>query len=229
MEDYLKAIYYLQREEGTPVTTSQIADYLDVTSPTVTSMAATLESESLLDREKYTGVELTPEGERVALEVIRHHRLLEAYLTEHLDFDWSEVHDEADALEHHISERLERRLAAALGDPEVDPHGAPIPDADLAPPEEAPTASLDETRAGDRVVVDRVSDHDDDELAYLKNAGITPGTTLKVTDVASFGMVTVVVGDETAAGPDVQEVSLPEAVARSIRVVDAEEPAAEEA
>src|SRR6056297_4177740 len=144
MEDYLKAIYTLQEGSEDPVATSDIADELDVTPPTVTSMVEKLEDRGLVEREKYKGVELTPEGETVALEVIRHHRLLEAYLTEHLDYSWSEVHDEADALEHHISEEFERRVAEALDDPEVDPHGDPIPGVDLDPIESDDTDRLTE-------------------------------------------------------------------------------------
>ena len=210
MEDYLKAIYRLQREEGPPVRTSEIAEHLDVTAPTVTSMLEKLEDRGLVDREKYKGVELTAEGETVALEVVRHHRLLEAYLTEHLDYDWSEVHEEADVLEHHISEEFERRLAEALDDPEVDPHGDPIPDEDLSPPESPETAPLSDLEVGDHAVVERVRDRDEEELTYLSEAGITPGTELEVIDVAPFGMVTVSVDDN--------EQSLPESVARSIRV-----------
>src|SRR6056297_2986397 len=158
MEDYLKAIYALQQDEEGPVATSAIAEYLDVTPPTVTSMIEKLEDRGLVEREKYKGVELTPEGETVALEVIRHHRLLEAYLTERLDYSWSEVHDEADALEHHISEEFERRVAESLDNPRVDPHGDPIPGADLSPPESDDTCCLDQHEVGDRVVVTRVSD-----------------------------------------------------------------------
>jgi DtxR family Mn-dependent transcriptional regulator len=215
MEDYLKVIYYLEREGETPVGTSRIAEYLEVTSPTVTSMVESLADRGLVEREKYKGVELTDEGETVAVEVVRHHRLLEAYLTEHLDYDWSEVHEEADALEHHISEEFERRVAEALGDPEVDPHGDPIPGADLTPPDEGVGTRLSEHGSGDRVRVERVSDRDAEELAYLQDAGIAPGIVLEVTDVAPFGMVTVAVGDE--------EQSLPETVARSIRVTTATE------
>jgi DtxR family Mn-dependent transcriptional regulator len=174
-------------------------------------MVGKLEERGLLAREKYKGVELTDEGETVALEVLRHHRLLEAYLAEHLDYDWSEVHAEADALEHHISEEFERRVAEVLGDPEVDPHGDPIPSADLSPIEEDDATRLSDHEVGDRVVVARVSDRDESELEYLADAGITPGTQLEVSDVAPFGMLTVVV-----AGGDEQ--SLPESVARSIRV-----------
>ncbi|WP_058367253.1 metal-dependent transcriptional regulator [Haloparvum sedimenti] len=210
MEDYLKAIYVLQTEEGPPVSTSAVADYLGKTPPTVTDMLGKLEDRGLVDREPYTGVELTPEGEAVALEVVRHHRLIEAFLAERLDYDWSEVHAEADRLEHHISEEFERRVAETLGDPEVDPHGDPIPGADLEPVEEDDAVRLHTCEEGETVVVARVSDRDEDELDYLADAGIVPGNELDVVDVAPFGMVTV----RSPAG----EQSLPESVARSIRV-----------
>ncbi len=219
MEDYLKAIYRIQARSGPPVSTSAISEAVDKTPASVTSMLGTLEDRGLLVHQKYNGVELTPEGERVALEVVRHHRLLEAYLAEHLDYSWSEVHAEADALEHHISEEFERRVAAALDDPAVDPHGDPIPSPDLAPPENDETTPLSTHEAGDRVVVARVSDRDREDLEYLEDAGITPETTLVLTDVAPFGMITVRVdgdGDQ----------SLPESVAKSIRVRNAADAAA---
>ncbi|WP_224447461.1 metal-dependent transcriptional regulator [Haloprofundus salilacus] len=215
MEDYLKAIYTLQTEHGPPVSTSAIAEHLDKTAPTVTSMLGKLEERGLVDREKYKGVELTDEGQTVALEVLRHHRLLEAYLTEHLDYSWSEVHDEADALEHHISEAFEQRVAEALGNPEFDPHGDPIPNVDLDPVEDQ-TTRLSEHDEGDRVVVARVSDRDEDELEYLAEAGLVPGVEVEIVDIAPFGMVTVRVDDH--------EQSLPESVARSIRVEPVGEP-----
>jgi len=214
MEDYLKAIYVLQSERGPPVSTSAIAEYLDKTSPSVTDMLGKLEDRGLVEREPYQGAELTAEGEAVALEVVRHHRLLEAFLADRLDYDWSEVHDEADALEHHISEEFERRVAEALGNPAVDPHGDPIPGADLQPVDEGSGPRLSDHAEGDRVVVARVSDRDEAELDYLADAGITPGTELEVVDVAPFGMVTVT----TPTG----EQSLPAEVARSIRVTEAE-------
>ena len=216
MEDYLKAIYVLQTESGPPVSTSEIAEYLDKTPPTVTSMVSSLAEHDLINHEKYKGVELTAEGETVALEVIRHHRLLETYLTEQLDYDWHEVHEEADALEHHISEEFERRVAEALDNPTVDPHGDPIPGVELDPIEGDDAVRLTEFAAGDHVIVSRVSDRDEEELAYLEAAGITPGTELEVTDIAPFGMITV----ETASG---DEQSLPESVARSIRVEPVDE------
>jgi DtxR family Mn-dependent transcriptional regulator len=209
MEDYLKTVYVLQGRDGAPVSTSAIAGYLDVTPPTVTSMVEKLEERGLLDREKYKGVELTEQGETVALEVIRHHRLLEAYLAEQLDYEWSEVHDEADALEHHISEEFEQRVAEALGDPATDPHGDPIPDADLRV-DDSEVGTLSEATAGLRVVVHRVSDRDDEELAYLSEIGVRPGVELDVLEHTPIGTVRV-------AGAD-GEHTLPEAVAATVQV-----------
>ena len=214
MEDYLKAIYVLQSEQGPPVSTSAIAEYVEKTPPSVTDMLGKLEDRGLVEREPYQGAELTPDGEAVALEVVRHHRLLEAFLADQLDYDWSDVHDEADALEHHISEEFERRVAEALGDPTVDPHGDPIPSADLDPVDEGSGPRLSDHVEGERVVVARVSDRDEEELEYLADAGITPGTELDIVDVAPFGMITVA----TPAG----EQSLPAEIARSIRVRTAE-------
>ncbi|MFB6353231.1 MAG: metal-dependent transcriptional regulator [Halobacteriales archaeon] len=213
MEDYLKTIYVLQADaDGERVTTSQVAETLEVTPPTVTSMLGKLEERGLVEREKYQGVRLTDQGEQVALEVLRHHRLLEAYLSEHLDFDWSEVHAEADALEHHISEELERRIAETLGEPAVDPHGDPIPTADLEPLEEAAGPTLAQAGDGDEVVVERVHDHDPEELRYLDEHGIRPGVTIEVVEVTPFDLVTV----RPATGGDT--VALPKAVARRVRV-----------
>jgi len=210
MEDYLKAVYELERDEGAPVSTSAVADHLGVTPPTATSMLEKLADRGLLDREKYRGVELTAEGETVALEVLRHHRLLESYLAEHLDYDWDEVHEEADALEHHISEEFERRISAVLDDPATDPHGDPIPSADLERPAEDETTPLHECAVGDRVVVARVRDRREDELTYLADAGIEPGTELTIVEHAPIGMLTVEVGDHRQA--------LPDTVASTIRV-----------
>jgi len=218
MEDYLKAIYQLQRETDDRIKTSEIASELDVTSPTVTSMLDKLEARELVDREKYRGVTLTDEGETVALEVVRHHRLLEAYLTEHLDYDWLEVHAEADRLEHHISENFEARVADALGEPTVDPHGSPIPGADLEPPERPDGEAITEFEAGAVVTVAEVADQDPDVLSYLSDHGVQPGVELEILEIAPFGMV-------TARSSDADEpVSLPESVAHHVRVATPAEP-----
>jgi DtxR family Mn-dependent transcriptional regulator len=222
MEDYLKTIYELQRQGEAPVATSSIAETLGVTAPTATSMMETLEESGFVEREKYKGVTLTPEGETVALEVVRHHRLLETYLAEQLGYDWTEVHDEADRLEHHISEEFERRVAQVLGDPEVDPHGDPIPRDSLEPVEEPVGTSLLAHDEGDRVVVKRVRDRDPEELAYLEDVGVTPGTTATVAEVAPIGLVRL----RLASG---ESVSLPADVAEAIRVEAADGPTASDA
>jgi len=203
MEDYLKAIYRLERDDEPPVATSTIAETLDVTPPTATSMVEKLADRDLVEREKYKGVQLTPEGETVALEVIRHHRLLETFLTEELGYDWSEVHEEAEILEHHISEEFERRVAAALDEPAVDPHGDPIPNDTLDPIDDVSASSLSDHGEGSRLTVARVRDRDPDELTYLDRAGITPGTEFVVEEIAPIGMVTVALeSGETVALPD---------------------------
>ena len=215
MEDYLKAVYEIKQREGEPVSTSSVAELLEVTPPTVTSMMEKLEERELIEREKYSGAHLTREGETVALEVLRHHRLLETYLAEQLGYDWTEVHDEADRLEHHISEEFERRVAQQLGEPEIDPHGDPIPNETLDPVDEDRGDTLGERAEGEEVVVARVRDRDPEELAYLSDAGLTPGTRLVVEEVAPIDMVTV----RTREG---ETVSLPESVAEAIRVADPE-------
>jgi DtxR family Mn-dependent transcriptional regulator len=218
LEDYIKAIYVLAEEGDDRVSTSALADYHDVTSPTVSSTLKKLEDRGLVDREEYKGVRLTDEGEVVALEILRHHRLLEAFLTEALDYEWTDVHDEADRLEHHVSDELTERIAEALDNPVSDPHGDPIPDRDLELPDEGETSRLDDAGVGERVVVRRIRHQGDEELRYLADAGIEPGEQLRVVDVAPFGMVTV----ETDAG----EQSLPEEIAKLVETVPETEAAA---
>ena len=210
MEDYIKSIYAIERDSGERVSTSALADYLDVTAPTVSSMIGKLEERGLVDRREYRGVTLTDEGEVVALEILRHHRLLESFLTEQLDYSWVDVHDEAERLEHHVSEKLSERIAEALGNPPLDPHGDPIPDADLSLPEASETVRLVDADEGDRVIVQRIRHQGDAELRYLSEAGVRPGAELVVVDVAPFDMVTV----ETPAADQ----SLPAAIARLIEV-----------
>lgn len=120
-EDTLKTIYHLQQEESPPVAISDIADRLDKAQATVTSTLNRLEAKTLIAREPYKGSELTEDGRTVAVEVLRHHRLLETYLAEQLDYPWEQVHEEADTLEHHISEQFERRLVETVEDPQRDP------------------------------------------------------------------------------------------------------------
>ena len=210
MEDYLKAIYAIEGDGNRRVSTSVLAETLEVTPSTVSSMLKKLEERGLINREKYKGVTLTEEGERVALEILRHHRLLETFLTEQLGYNWTDVHDEADRLEHHVSEKLTDRIAETLGNPQADPHGDPIPDADLSVPEKSETTRLADADEGQRVTVRRIRYQGDAELRYLADAGIRPEVELTVVDVAPFGMVTV----ETPAG----EQGLPEETAQLIEV-----------
>jgi DtxR family transcriptional regulator, Mn-dependent transcriptional regulator len=140
IEDYAKAIYALSRDREGPVLNGEVAERLGVTPATATSMLKRLGELGLVEYLPYRGVTLTPAGERVALEVIRHHRLLEAYLSEALGMPDDMVHAEAEVLEHHISEQLEQLIAAKLGDPSHDPHGTPIPGPDLRPPLEEGSA-----------------------------------------------------------------------------------------
>jgi DtxR family Mn-dependent transcriptional regulator len=213
MEDYIKTIYAVESDSDGRVSTSALADRLEVTAPTVSSMLKKLEERGLIDREEYKGVTLTEEGELVALEILRHHRLLESFLTEQLDYDWADVHDEADRLEHHVSEELTDRIAEALGNPPVDPHGDPIPDADLSFPDGSETTRLADADEGERVTVRRIRHQGDAELRYLADAGVRPEVELTVVDIAPFGMVTV----ETQAG----EQSLPKEIAQLIEVAPA--------
>ena len=210
MEDYLKAIYYLQNETGERVQTSALAEYMDVEQSTVTSMMKKLSERDFVHYEPYKGVELTDTGIPIALEIIRHHRLLERYLTEHLEYDWAEVHDEADRLEHHISDQFADRIAEQLGDPAVDPHGDPIPTSDLDVSTSQCGETLADHQVGDSVRIERVPDKDPDLLRYLSEHEIHPGTIVEIVEVTPFGMVTL--NPDSADEP----VALPEEVARSI-------------
>jgi DtxR family Mn-dependent transcriptional regulator len=178
IQDYLKAIYTLAQRER-PVTTTGLAAHMDVAPASVTNMVKRLARLRLLRHTPYHGVELTEAGERVALEVIRHHRLLELYLSRHLGVSLDRVHGEADRLEHVISEDLEERIAVALGEPDLDPHGDPIPTREGAVP---PTTALalSAATAGQRGVISRVSDRDQRVVKELAAAGLLPGVAVEV-------------------------------------------------
>src|SRR5213595_3164495 len=165
IEDYAKAIYALQRRHGT-VSTNALAERLGVTAASASAMVKKLDGLGLVTHEPYRGVALTDDGERVALEVLRHHRLLELYLAESLDMPWDRVHDEAEVLEHHLSEELEELIAQKLGNPTHDPHGDPIPTRDLQLVEDR-TAALSSLEPGARGRLTRISDHDPEMLRYL--------------------------------------------------------------
>lgn len=177
MEDYLKAIYYLQ-VGGDPVTNQQLAEELGYSGASITNMQKRLHELKLLDLEPYKGVRLTPAGTAVALEVIRHHRLLELFLAKTLGMDLDAVHDEADRLEHHVSEELEGLIAAALGYPEFDPHGDPIPSPDLKLPV-LEDFSLDQVPAEGSFVVTRVSDKDANTVRSLVSSGVVPNVEIR--------------------------------------------------
>ena len=194
VEDYAKAIYAIGRRQEGAVSTSALAERLGVSPGSVTAMLKRMGEMGLAEHEPYHGVRLTPRGERVALEVIRHHRLLESYLSEALGMPWDRVHDEAEVLEHYISEELEERLAAALGDPSHDPHGDPIPDRELTV-ERADTVPLAKLEEGATGTFTRVSDSNPEMLRYLAERGILPGAALKVRQRQPFGgPLTIAVG-----------------------------------
>ncbi len=178
MENYLKVIYeILEREDR--ATTSVIAERMGIASPSATAMVKKLASLNLLTHEPYQGVELTQIGRKAALEVVRHHRLLELYLSEALGVPWDKVHDEAEKLEHVISEDLEDRIAAALGHPTTDPHGAPIPARDGTVHRVA-SRRLTEVPAGSTVRVVEVEDRDPEFLRYLGSLDVFPGAEITV-------------------------------------------------
>lgn len=186
IEDYAKAIYALSSRADGPIGTSSLAERLGVSPGTVTAMLKRMDSLGLLRYEPYRGVELTEAGERMALEVIRHHRIIESYLAEALGMPWDRVHDEAEVLEHYISEELEQRMAAALGDPSHDPHGDPIPSPELELEEES-TRPLAALEPGERGMFVRVSDSDPEMLRYLGERGIAPGERLELVSREPFG------------------------------------------
>jgi DtxR family Mn-dependent transcriptional regulator len=169
VEDYAKAIYSLGQEGAATVATSALAERLEVTPGSVSAMVRKLDELGLAEHTPYRGVRLTADGRRVALEVIRHHRLLELFLSEILEVPWDRVHAEAEVLEHVLSSELEQIIAAKLGDPTHDPHGDPIPSADFSI-EELATRSLDELNVGEAGVFARVSDSDPDSCATWRSA-----------------------------------------------------------
>ena len=199
IEDYLKTIYLLG--QGGEVATSAIALKLKVSPPSVTGMVKKLAEMKLLRYTRYQGVELTPAGEKIALEVVRHHRLLELYLQEALGYPWDKVHEEAEKLEHVISEEFEDRIAEALGWPETDPHGHPIPTKDGVLPAVA-VRQLLAVETGQSATVRQVSDGDPGMLRYLASLGFFPGATVQVLEKAPFeGPLRVRVGEaEHAVG-----------------------------
>lgn len=204
VEDYLKAIYRLS-PGGRTAATSEIAHALELSPASVSGMVKRLSEQGLLEHEPYRGVQLTPEGLRQALRMVRRHRLLETYLVAFLGYSWDAVHDEAERLEHAVSDELIERMAGALGNPGFDPHGDPIPDADgsVAEPSCTPLSEID---AGETVEIRRVRAEDAELLRYLGALDLRPGVQVRVLEREPFrGPITVeaegrqrVIGHEVA-------------------------------
>ncbi len=214
VQDYLKAIYQLdeQAEAGGPVTTSQVADALAVTTASASNMLKKLDGLGYANQVKRQGVELTDTGRQAALEVIRHHRLLETYLATRLGMPWDEVHREAEVLEHHVSGALADRIDAVLGHPERDPHGHPIPTSS-GQVATTPSRRLPELAEGSIAVVGRVDDRDDALLRFLAERGLVPDAQVEVLGHAPFGgPISVRVGGYRV-------VEVPPAAARAVHVV----------
>jgi DtxR family Mn-dependent transcriptional regulator len=200
VQDYLKAIWKLGQHGR--VTTSALAEELGVSAASATAMLKRLASLGLVEHERYRGAVLTPAGERIALEIVRHHRLLELYLMQALGLGWDEVHDEADRLEHHLSEEVEARIDRALGFPTHDPHGDPIPSAELelAVEQRMPLTSLED---GVPAIVRRVPDGDPALLRYLASLGLVPASEVTILERAPFnGPLTIEVSGQRHAIAD---------------------------
>jgi DtxR family Mn-dependent transcriptional regulator len=208
-QDYLKALYQLHGDQR-PVPTRELAQRLGISSPSVSEMVTRLSSQGLVEHDRYRGQQLTREGRKVALELVRHHRLLEMFLVQVLGYSWDEVHDEAERLEHVISERMEQRIFELLGRPELDPHGHAIPTlaGKVRPLSDRP---LSQSHVGEKVVVQGVSDDDPGRLRELERRGLLPGTALEI------------VGESKFEGPIVvrikgRRVSIPLGLARAVFV-----------
>jgi len=194
IKDYLKAVYKLEEDQGAPVSTGALAESMDVSSASASNMIKRLGDLDFLTYEAYEGATLTDPGRTVALEVIRHHRLLELYLKEVMGFSWDEIHAEAEILEHHISERFEDRIEEMLGHPERDPHGHPIPARD-GTVDDLPTRSLADLADGDASSIDHIADEDGELLDLLEQRGLLPGATVEVLETRPLDGLLVVAVD----------------------------------
>jgi DtxR family Mn-dependent transcriptional regulator len=185
VQDYAKAVYALETRGGAAVSTNDLAARLGVTPASVSGMVRKLTEVGIVEHQPYHGVRLTEEGRRVALEVLRHHRLLELFLSQELGMSWDRVHAEAEVLEHVLSDELEELIAAKLGHPTHDPHGDPIPTRDLTI-EEGPSLSLQALEPGASGRFARISDSDPQMLRFLAERGIRPGDSFEVIDKHPF-------------------------------------------
>lgn len=189
-EDYLKTIYKLEAQSGAAMT-SAIADALEIAPPSVSGMVKRLSESGLLQHVPYRGVQLTDAGRQAALRMLRRHRILEAYLIDRLGYRWDNVHDEAERLEHAVSDDLIERMATALGDPKFDPHGAPIPTA-IGEMEQPELVSMNDFEVGQTAYVRMVSDQKPDRLRFLASLGLKPGTRFTVVSRQPFnGPITI--------------------------------------
>jgi DtxR family Mn-dependent transcriptional regulator len=214
VQDYLKAIFQLTEAagpDGGVITTSQVAEALSVTTASASNMLKRLDALGYVTQVKRQGAELTDLGRQAALEVVRHHRILETYLATRLGLPWDEVHAEAEILEHHVSPGLAERMAEVMGHPEHDPHGHPIPSASGVVASAA-ARRLSELAAGDRGVVASVDDHDDELLRFLADRGLVPGVGVEVLELAPFG------GPISMRLADGSTVEVPPAAAQAVRV-----------
>jgi DtxR family Mn-dependent transcriptional regulator len=213
VDDYLKAILELSGPSAERVTSNALAAHLEVRAASVTGMLQKLAEQrpSFVKYEKHYGVRLTELGKRRALEVQRHHRLLERFLHDVLDFSWDEVHDEAERLEHYISEQLEDRIAAKLGDPETDPHGHIIPEKDGVVAERREIV-LSKWPCGTPAVISSVSDRDPNALREMKRMGLVPGTSVTVEPGTRHASLVVRIGEKASS-------RLSRALASEIKVI----------
>ena len=205
IEDYLKAVYKLEEREGSPpVSTGDVAQAMEVSPASASNMIKRLDELGFLTYEAYEGATLTDPGRTVALEVLRHHRLLELYLKEVMGFSWNEIHEEAEILEHHISERFESRIEEMLDHPERDPHGHPIPARDGSV-DNLPTRSLADLTEKDAALIDHIAGEDGELLDLLEQRGLLPGATVEVVETRPLdGLLVVAVdGDEQVIGQPV--------------------------
>jgi DtxR family transcriptional regulator, Mn-dependent transcriptional regulator len=211
--DYLKAVWELAEGSGGSASTKGVAARLSVSSASVSNMFARLQEMGLVRYERYRGAALTGRGREEALRLVRRHRLIETFLLQHLGYDWQEVHEEAERLEHAVSDGFTERLAALLGHPDHDPHGDPIPSAE-GTLEVEDSFALNQAVAGQRVRISKVRDEDAAMLDYFGDRNLVPGRRLRVREVRALdGLVTV--EDE-----DAEVYALGEPLARSLFVRD---------
>ncbi len=195
VEDYLKVIYQLETE-GSGATTNNVAEMMEASSASATNMLKRLASLNLIEHTSYKGAKLTEAGRKIALEILRHHRLLELYLKEIMGYGWDEVHEEAEKLEHHISEQFEDKIAELLNHPTHDPHGDPIPTKDGVMPEMA-SLPLTDANIDHQYIIGRVKDQEPELLRYLEKIGLIPGVKIKIIDKAPFNGPILVILEDT--------------------------------